>query len=122
MKKLILLSALLIAGISVNAQNAAQRASAQQTQAAASKATTQMEKIDKIVTLTAAQKEKVYSISFEMNKAIDAAARNKETFEAEKSKIKEKAEKDLFAVLTSDQQTKFKTAKAQEQKKKAGTK
>jgi Spy/CpxP family protein refolding chaperone len=123
MKKLILLSALLIAGITVNAQGEARQPSQQQTQGAADKATKQTQVINDAVVLTDAQKEKVYAINFEKNKAMDAAAMNKSTFEAEKSRLKSEREKEIMAVLTPEQQTKFKQAKAEKaQKEKAAQK
>jgi hypothetical protein len=118
MKKLILLSALLFSGIIVNAQATANvQQSEQQSQAAASKATKQTADLEQALTLTAAQKEKVYAISFAKNKAISEAASNKATFEAEKKRIKEEREKEIFNVLTAEQQTKFRALKAERTKK-----
>jgi hypothetical protein len=120
MKKIVLLSALLIAGISINAQTraAAKPAETQQAQDPATKATAQTARLDQAVILTAAQKEKAYAINLDKNKQMSAAAGNKATFEAEKARIKQEREKELSAILTPEQQTKFKTAKEEQTGKK----
>jgi periplasmic protein CpxP/Spy len=118
MKKIVLLSALLIAGISVNAQENVRPTTATQTQGAADKATSQTQKLDKMVTLTPAQKEKVYAINFEKNKAVDVAATNKATYESEKSRIKAEREKEISLVLTSEQQVKLRQAQQEQQAQK----
>jgi|GEM_PF-3853476 len=112
MKKLVLLSALLIAGISVNAQST-RTAPVEQTQDAASKAKKQTAQLDQVVLLNATQKEKAYAINLDKDNQINAAAANKATFEAEKTRINKEREKELLAILTPEQQAKFKTAQAE---------
>ncbi|HEX8516983.1 MAG TPA: hypothetical protein VF868_12340 [Bacteroidia bacterium] len=109
MKKLILLSALLIAGITVNAQTATRT---QQAPDASAKATKQTENLDKVVSLTAPQKEKVQAINLSKNTAVNAAASNKTTFEANRSKINAEREAEIAAVLTPEQLVKFNKAKS----------
>lgn len=115
MKKIVLLSALLIAGISINAQNSTRTAAPvenQQPQDAASKAKKQTAQLDQVVLLNASQKEKAYAINLDKDQQINAAAANKATFEAEKTRINKEREKELLAILTPEQQAKFKTAQA----------
>jgi protein CpxP len=126
MKKLILLSALAIATISVSAQSNAKSqtvaTSSQEDKAAIDKANKQTAKLDEIVGLTAAQKEKVYAIAIQKDQEIRAAAANKATFPTEKARIKQEREDALMAILTLDQQTKFKKAISDEKRKAASAK
>jgi hypothetical protein len=109
MKKIILFSAFLIAAITVNAQTSSRTSGrSEQPLDAAAKATKQTEKMDAVLTLTASQKEKVYAINLEKDKAIETAALNKETLAVEKKRINEERKKEIAALLTPEQLEKAK--------------
>ncbi|MCW3086570.1 MAG: hypothetical protein JWP12_3936 [Bacteroidetes bacterium] len=125
MKKLILLSGLLIAGLSINAQSASkQNASAQQNQNEdpAVRATRQTEKMTQVLGLTADQKAKVYAIYLDKDKAI-SAAKVKDTdakvFADERKVIRSQRDAAIKAVLTPEQQAKWENEK-QKNKGRAG--
>ncbi len=125
MKKLILLSGLLIAGLSINAQSASkQNAAAQQNQNEdpAVRATRQTEKMTQELGLTADQKAKVYAIFLDKNKAI-ATAKQKDTdpkvFADDRKVIRAQGDTAINAVLTPEQQAKWEKSK-QDRKARAG--
>lgn len=113
MKKLILISSLLIAAVTANAQSTATQSRPERSATtSADKATQQTNSMDEAVTLTPDQKEKAYTINLQSNDALKAAAQNKATFEDEKKRLKTEREKNLMAILTADQQAKFTKALA----------
>lgn len=117
MKKLILLLAFVTAGLFANAQVAG---SAPKLDANA-RATKLTETIDKVTTLTAAEKPKVLAINLERTKAADANRtkndKDQGAFSTEKTRIAQKWMSDLQAALTPDQFAKLKAYQAEQKKK-----
>lgn len=112
MKKLILISTILISGLVINAQTAApvKAAPAKQKEQAPNpetKAKKQTAEIDKIATLNQEQKTKVYEINLAKDKLVDAArtkaGNDKTAFEAERKEINASRRKEISAVLTPEQ-------------------
>lgn len=113
MKKLILFSGLLIAGLTMNAQGAAKNP--QQTQDPAVKANKATEKMAQELSLTADQKTKVYNINLSKANALEAAKQkdgsNQQAFADDRKVIQSERDKEIKAVLTVDQATKWEQMK-----------
>lgn len=115
MKKLLLFSGLLIAGLAVNAQTAAknQTAATQQAQSEdpVAKTNKQTERMAQALNLTPDQKTKAYNILLEKNKQMEASKQkngtNQQAFEDERKVIRTERDKELKAILTADQQAKW---------------
>jgi Spy/CpxP family protein refolding chaperone len=99
MKKIILFSAFLIAGLSINAQTVAQAKPEKSTDPVA-KATTQTEKMTKELSLNEDQKAKVYVINLNTDKAIELAP-------ADKASLNQKRKAEIMALLTAEQKETF---------------
>jgi len=126
MKKLILLSGLLIAGMSINAQSAAKTqtaASQNKVEDPAVKATRQTEALFQTLGLTADQKSKIYSINLEKNTAVNASqsknATDAKAFENERKVINAERENAIKAILTPEQQAKMKAQKEANKERKS---
>ncbi|MET4080150.1 protein CpxP [Pedobacter sp. UYP30] len=125
MKKLMLTAALTIMGLgAVFAQTTTntklQKKAKYTAEQRAQKAT---DKLDKKVMLTADQKTKVYQLELsKFNKSKDLTAQNldKEAKKSQFKKMDKASNKELYGVLTSDQQTKLKEMKTERKDKMAG--
>ena len=115
MKKLILFSGLLLAGLTMNAQSATKTANPQQTEDPAVRANKDTERMAQELSLTADQKSKIYNINLEKAKALDAAKQkdgsNQQAFADDRKVIRTEREKEIKAVLTADQATKWEQMK-----------
>jgi len=126
MKKLILFSGLLLAGLTMNAQSATKQTAnpqqQQQSEDPAVKATKQTERINQQLSLTADQKTKIYNINLEKNKALAAAKQkdgsDQQAFANDHKIIRTQRENEIKAVLTADQQAKWVKYKQDQRSKK----
>ncbi|MDF2438922.1 MAG: hypothetical protein K0Q95_3298 [Bacteroidota bacterium] len=100
MKKVILFSALLIAGLSINAQTVATQAKPEKTTDPVAKAVMQTDKMTKELSLNDDQKSKIYVINLNTDKAIDITP-------ADKEKLNEKRKAEIMVLLTPEQKEKF---------------
>ena len=101
MKKLVLFSALLIAGLGMNAQSSTKTETAKETNDPAARADKQTNRMVKELSLTADQQTKAHAINLKIDNEI-AASPDK------KSQLNEQRKTEINAILTPEQQTKFK--------------